>query len=179
MLPASEAVWIRLNEVFPSERTPQSSPSIYACLAGRAETAAAIVGYLCVQSKPAHVNSRTSPRSSWACIRYPSYLISWSHSGPCGGSFTSLQSCGLTHLGRPGAWPRGLLFIDFAITGMRQALLSTRVQSSTENRHATGELERLPAPLFGVLPDLPVARDGAHKTHSLTSGLASNSSRGQ
>ena len=30
-----------------------------------------------------------------------------------------------------------------------------------EDRHATGELERLPAPLIGVLPDLPVARDGA------------------
>jgi anti-sigma factor ChrR (cupin superfamily) len=26
-LPASDAVWIRLNEVVPSERTPQSSPS--------------------------------------------------------------------------------------------------------------------------------------------------------
>jgi hypothetical protein len=47
-LPASEAVWIMLNEVFPSGRTPQSSPSRYACLAGRVDTAWAIDGYLCV-----------------------------------------------------------------------------------------------------------------------------------
>jgi Ku70/Ku80 beta-barrel domain len=31
-------------------------------------------------------------------------------------------------------------------------LVSTRAESSREDRHATGELERLPAPLFGVLP---------------------------
>src|SRR5262249_42467396 len=43
---------------------------------------------------------------------------------------------------------------------------------SREDRYATGELERLPAPLFGVLPDLLVARDGAHETHSPASGLA-------
>ena len=36
-------------------------------------------------------------------------------------------------------------------------------EPSREDRYATGELERLPAPLIGVLPDLSVARDGAHE----------------
>ena len=123
------------------------------------------------------VNSWALPRSRRACIRYPSYLISCSHSGPRGGASTSLQSCGLTHLGRPGEWPSGRLFIDFAITTARDPLGSTRAEWPKEDRHATGELERIPAPLFGVLPDLPVAGDGAHETHSPTSGLASNSGR--
>jgi hypothetical protein len=36
----------------------------------------------------------------------------------------------------------------------------------------TGELEGLPAPLSGVLPDLSFSRDDADKTHSTTSSLA-------
>jgi len=75
-MPASEAVWIILNEVFPSGRTPQSSPSRYACLAGTADTAAAITGYLCVQSRPVRDSNWALPRSRRACMRYPSYLIS-------------------------------------------------------------------------------------------------------
>ena len=106
-----------------------------------------------------------------------SYLISCSHSGPWGGASTSLQSCGLTRFGGPVGWLRGLLVIDFAIATAPEALISTQVESSTEDRHATGELERLPAPLFGVLPDLPVARNGAHEAHPFTSGLAINSAR--
>lgn len=43
-LPASDAAWIKLNDLVPSERTPQSSPSTYACLAGSEETAEAIAG---------------------------------------------------------------------------------------------------------------------------------------
>src|SRR3984893_1262832 len=96
-----------LNEVFPSDRTPQTSPSRYACFARRTDRAAAIEGYLCVQSRPVRVSSETLPRSTRACIRYPSYLISCSHPGPCGGASTSLQSCGLTHFGRTGEEPRG------------------------------------------------------------------------
>jgi DNA end-binding protein Ku len=52
-----------------------------------------------------------------------------------------------------------------------------RMESSTEDRDATGKLARLSAPLFGVLSDLPVASDGADETHSPASGLASNSCR--
>jgi DNA end-binding protein Ku len=52
------------------------------------------------------------------------------------------------------------------------------VESSTEDRHATGELERLPAPLFGVLPDLPDAGDGARQIYSPAPGLAANRARG-
>ena len=37
--------------------------------AGSDATAAAIAGYLCVQSRPVRVSSRTAPRSSRACIR--------------------------------------------------------------------------------------------------------------
>jgi hypothetical protein len=56
-LPASEAAWIRLTDVFPSGRTPHSPSSRYACLAGRVNTAAAIGRYLCVQSRPVRVSS--------------------------------------------------------------------------------------------------------------------------
>src|ERR1700730_6715438 len=84
-------------------------------------------GYLCDQSRPVRVSSWALPWSRRACMRYPSYLISCSQSGPCGGASTSLQSCGLTHLGRPGDWLRGLLFIEFAITAAREALISIRV----------------------------------------------------
>jgi bifunctional non-homologous end joining protein LigD len=42
-LPASEAVWIKQNEVFPSDRTPYSSPSRYACLARSVDTADAMI----------------------------------------------------------------------------------------------------------------------------------------
>src|SRR5207244_2090999 len=72
--------------------------------------------YLCVQSRPVRVSNETLPRSRRACMRWPSYLISCSHTGPCGGASTSLQSCGLTQLGSPVGSPRRLLFIDFAIT---------------------------------------------------------------
>src|SRR6202011_1180802 len=48
-----------------------------------------------------------------------------------------------------------------------------------EDRHATSQLERLPTPLIGVLPDLSVARDGAHETHSLAPGLARGAGRGR
>src|ERR1700737_1894384 len=95
-----------LNEVFPSDRMPQSSPSRYARFAGKTDRAAAMERYLCVQSRPVRVSSETLPWSRRACMRYPSYLISCSHSGPCGGASTSLQSCGLTHFGRPGDVPR-------------------------------------------------------------------------
>jgi hypothetical protein len=62
-----------------------------------------------------------------ACMRYPSYLISSSHSGPCGGAVTSLQSCGLIHFGRPGEEPRGRLVVDFVITAAREASVSIQV----------------------------------------------------
>ena len=55
-----------------------------------------------------------------------SYLISCSHSWPCGGAITSLQSCGLTQFGRPGGLPRGRLAIDFAITAAREVLADRR-----------------------------------------------------
>src|SRR5262249_33693326 len=71
--------------------------------------------YLCVQSRPVRVNSRTAPLSSRACILYPSNLISCSHSAPSGGASTSLVSCGFIQLGRPGEWSRNLLFIDLAL----------------------------------------------------------------
>ena len=144
---------------------PQSSPSRYAYFAGRADTAAAMEGYLCVQSRPVRVSRCTLPPSRRACMRYPSYLISCSHSGPCGGASTSLQSCGLTQLGSPVGSPRGVLFVDFVITAAGSVDIY-RGEPSREDRYATGELERLPAPLIGVLPDLPVTRDGAHETHS-------------
>jgi hypothetical protein len=110
------AVWIRLNDVFPSGRTPENSSSKYACLAGRADTAAAIGGYLCVQSRPVRVSSCAFQRSKRACMRSPSYLISCSHSGPCGALSTSLQSCGFTHLGNSVASARGRSVFDFAMT---------------------------------------------------------------
>src|SRR5580704_5373571 len=111
---------------------------------------------------PVRVSSETLPWSRWACMRYPSYLISCSHSGPCGGASASLQSCGLTHFGRSGEEPRSSLFVDFVITAAGSVDIYTG-QPSREDRHATGELERLPAPLFGVLPDLPDTGDGAHE----------------
>src|ERR1700730_4494430 len=132
--------------------------------------------YLCVQSRPVRVNRWAPPRSRRACMRYPSCLISCTHSGPCGGASTSLQSCGLTQPGSPVGSPRGLLFVDLAISCAGSVDIYTG-EPSTEDRYATGELERLPAPLFGVLPDLPVACDGAHQTHSPAPGLAGNYAR--
>jgi hypothetical protein len=38
-----------------------------------------------------------------------------------------------------------------------EALVVYELRSCTEGRNATGELERAPAPLCGVMPDLPVA----------------------
>jgi hypothetical protein len=38
--------------------------------------------------------------------------------------------------------------------------------------YAPGELERLSAPIFGVMPDILVARDDAYEVHSPASGLA-------
>jgi hypothetical protein len=57
----------------------------------------------------------------------------------------------------------GFLIVVFAITAERRVLTSTEIEYVPEDRDATGELERLPAPLSGVLPDLPIARDGAHE----------------
>src|ERR1700757_3254931 len=51
------------------------------------------------------------------------------------------------------------------------------MQSSTEARHAKGELERSPAPLTSVLPDLSVAGNGTHKIHALASSMASGACR--
>jgi len=51
-LPASDASWIMLNDVMPSGPTPHSSPSRQAWRAPSDDTAAAICGYLCVQSSP-------------------------------------------------------------------------------------------------------------------------------
>ena len=81
----------------------------------------------------------------------------------------------MIHFGRPLGSLRGRVVIDFAITVAPVVLVSMRMESSTEDRHATGKLARVSAPLFGVLSDLPVASDGADDTHSLASGLASNS----
>src|ERR1700736_221112 len=86
----------------------------YACCAGRTERVTPMEGYLCVQSRPVRVNNWALPRSRRTYMRYPSYLISCSHSGPFGGASTRLQSCGfgLTHFGRSGEGsPRGLLFV--------------------------------------------------------------------
>src|SRR5215471_17645614 len=58
-----------------------------------------MAGYLSVQSLPRRVMIRTLPRSSRACIRYPSNLISCSQSGPSGAFSTSLASCGLIQAG--------------------------------------------------------------------------------
>src|ERR1700730_4987226 len=41
-----------------------------------------------------------------------------------------------------------------------------------EGRYATGDLERFPAPVFGVVPDLSFARDLAYETYSPAPGLA-------
>src|ERR1700730_15366773 len=125
-----------LNEVFPSDRMPQSSQSRYARLAGKTDRAAAMERYLCVQSRPVRVSSATLPWSRRACMRYPSCLISCSHSGPCGGASTSLQSCGLTQLGSPVGSPRGLLFDDFVITAAGSVDIY-RGGPSREDRFAT------------------------------------------
>ena len=53
-----------------------------------------------VQSSPLRVSSRTSPWSSRACMRKPSYLISCSHWSPSGASLTSCVSCGRIQSGR-------------------------------------------------------------------------------
>src|ERR1051325_450387 len=58
-----------------------------------------MAGYLCVQSSPLRVSNCTRPRSSRACIRYPSNLISCSQSFPAGASFTSSVSCGSIQVG--------------------------------------------------------------------------------
>jgi hypothetical protein len=88
-------------------------------------TAAAIAGYLCVQSRPVRVSSRTAPRSSRACIRYPSNLISWSHPGPSGGWSTSLVSCGFT---QPGS----------AVASTRRLAPSDRVMSASGKLASAG-----------------------------------------
>jgi hypothetical protein len=74
--------------------------SVEICLPDLSEVMAAeSAGYLCVQSRPVRVSSLTAPRSSRACIRYPSNLISCSHSGPSGAASTSLVSCGFIQFG--------------------------------------------------------------------------------
>ena len=70
----------------------------------------------------------TLPRSSQACILYPSNLISCSQSGPSGALSTSLASCGLIQVGgaagsaprRTGAVPAGVVRGDFAIAAIYQ-----------------------------------------------------------
>src|SRR6516225_1205344 len=119
--PASDAVWIRLNEVVPSGRTPHNSPSRYARRASSDDTADAMAGYLWVQSNPVRVSSRTAPRSSRACIRYPSNLISCSHSDPSGGASTSLVSCGLIQSGSASASAR-LLPVSDRVTSASGAI---------------------------------------------------------
>ena len=57
-------------------------------------------------------------------MRYPSYLISWSQSGPRGGASTSSQSCGLTHFGSPLERPFGMLVINFGMIAGSEALVS-------------------------------------------------------
>src|ERR1700730_6403392 len=84
----------------PSGRAPHSSPSRYACVTESFARALAIGRYLRVQSRPARVRSRTSPASRRACIRYPSCLISCSHSVPLGAACTSCESCGFTKVGK-------------------------------------------------------------------------------
>src|SRR6516165_9449644 len=74
-----------------------------------------MAGYLWVQSSPVRVSSRTAPRSSRACIRYPSNLISCSHSGASGGVSTSLVSCGFIQLGNSAASARIRPAIDRVI----------------------------------------------------------------
>ena len=56
-------------------------------------------------------------------MRYPSNLISCSHSGPRGGASTILQSSGLTHVGRPGEWLGASSSLDFAVSA-REAVVS-------------------------------------------------------
>ena len=68
-VPLSDAFWIRLNEVVPSGRTAQLAVEIGLSYRQRFDRAAAIAGYLRVQSSPVRVRSWTAPRSSRACIR--------------------------------------------------------------------------------------------------------------
>jgi hypothetical protein len=55
--PLSEAFCIVSNDVTPSGRTQQSSPSIYAVVTGSFARAAAVARYLTVQSKPVRVSN--------------------------------------------------------------------------------------------------------------------------
>jgi len=59
----------------------------------------AMAGYFSVQLLPRRVRICTLPASSRACIRYPSPLISCSHSEPSRAFSTSAASCGLIQAG--------------------------------------------------------------------------------
>jgi hypothetical protein len=74
-------------------------PSRYACLAGRIDIAAVIGGYLSVLSRP---EQQLHPAAVQAGVNTISVELDLMQpSGPRGGASTSLQSCGLTHFGRP------------------------------------------------------------------------------
>jgi hypothetical protein len=90
-------------------------------------------GVLWVQSLPRQIRTCTLPALSRACIRYPSSLISCNQTGPPAVASTSLLSCGLTHLSRPGEWLPNVLFIDFAI---KEAL--QKPAASDHDRICTG-----------------------------------------
>src|ERR1700730_9418112 len=58
---------------------------------------------------------------------------------------------------------------------VRHRLLIYRIFKEICN--AAGELARFPAPFFGVLPDLFVAGDDTHETHSLAPDVATRAGR--
>ena len=75
------------------------SPSSSACLAASEAAAAAISGKRSVQSWPVRVRIRHRPRSRRSRARYPSNLISCSHSSPSGTRSTSVASSAPTNSG--------------------------------------------------------------------------------
>jgi hypothetical protein len=109
-------------------------------------TAAAIAGYLWVHSSPVRVSSRTAPLSSRACIRYPSNLISCSHSGPSAALSTSLVNCDLIHSAKTvDGEPRraaaalatlGIRYLAWSVSRPRRALRNAR--SRTRASSTTG-----------------------------------------
>jgi hypothetical protein len=68
------------------------------------------------------VSGRNAPRSSRACMRKPSYLISCSHWSPSGAASTSLVNCGRIQSGRAGGSARERGATDRAMPGAARGL---------------------------------------------------------
>src|SRR5215831_13268873 len=119
-----------------------------------------MAGYLSVQSLPRRVRICTLPRSSRACIRYPSNLISCSQSGPSGAFSTSFASCGLTQAGgeaspapRPVSFARGD-FIIATYTSRSRFMQVGQLEVLRSQKQARSRLplspthERMPFPIW-------------------------------